>query len=94
MDAAPDQTTHQQEEVQMWAFIFQSGPRRSGEMGERTNVEQRNAVGIAIDSGVAEVTLPASRPEARSRAISGGRPILRRSRRSLSDGVLGLRWLA
>jgi hypothetical protein len=78
----------------MWAFIFHPGSRRSGAMGERTCVQQRNAAGSAIDSGLAEATPPASSAEGRSRPMSGNRPVLRRSRRSRSDGVLGLRWLS
>jgi hypothetical protein len=78
----------------MWAFIFQTGSRRSGETGERTHVEERSAAAGALEAGAAETTRPRSRAEARSMLISGTRPTLRRPRRSRSDGVLGLRWLA
>jgi hypothetical protein len=93
-DVAPDQVTHQQEEVQMWAFIFQMGSRRSGETGERTHGEGRSAAAGALEAGPAEATRLRSRVEARSVLISGKRPTLRRSRRSRNDGVLGLRWLS
>jgi hypothetical protein len=85
---------HQRKEIQMWAFIFQPGPRRSGEMGEGTRVEEPIAAAGAIESGPVEATRPASRAENRSIPISGARLTLRRSRRFHSDGVLGLRWLA
>jgi hypothetical protein len=78
----------------MWAFIFQTGSRRSGETGERTHGEERSAAASALEAGPAEATRPRSTAEARSMLISGQRPTLRRSRRSRSDGVLGLRWLA
>jgi hypothetical protein len=78
----------------MWAFIFQTGHRRSSEMGEPKDMEDRNAKAGALESGPAEATHLASRAEAWSRPNSAPRPMLRRARQSRSDGVLGLRWLA
>jgi hypothetical protein len=77
----------------MWAFIFQTGPRRSSEMGEPKDMQDLNAKAGALESGPAEAPCLASGGEAWSRPNSGARPMLRRSRQSRSDGVLGLRWL-
>lgn len=78
----------------MWAFIFQTGSRRSSEMGEPADMEHRSATAAALQSGPAKGNGVASRAETWSRPSSGARPMLRRSRQSRSDGVLGLRWLA
>jgi hypothetical protein len=94
MYAAPDQAIHQQAEVHMWAFIFQTGPRRSFETSEPTDIEDRNATAGAPLSGPAESNCLASRADAWSGPIFRARPMLLRSRQSRSDGVLGLRWLA
>jgi hypothetical protein len=78
----------------MWTFIFQSGPRRSSELGEPEDMEDRNAKAGSLESGSAEANGLASGAGTWSRPNSGARPMLRRSRQSRSDGVLGLRWLA